>query len=285
MPRLRIRVGSSLSSLQDISSKVNTGNTHDIISDAFEGRICMYIKGFPDSNNHTTGVDFFDREDRRGITWSIQVQGRFLQPHSANDIWFGNIFEHSLHLPWGANAALQFMKYMDPTLDQNLTSHHQPWALSPLISTMPYFTHSRVPGLRGLCDFPDFPQLTSITDDLSQLTEAVSPEAAADGSNQMVRLQTSGQRQAYFRHKAARKRILFGPEDILTTDFCYGFLEIDHGLAVKLPGGITFNLSKYWDGQPVRFVCCERKKSANTGEGQEPWGKVYWCVSIERDDT
>jgi len=39
----------------------------------------------------------------------------------------------------------------------------------------------------------------------------------------------------------------------------------------------------YWDGQPVRFVCCERKRQADgDGEGDDvPWGRVLWCVAIE----
>jgi hypothetical protein len=62
-------------------------------------------------------------------------------------------------------------------------------------------------------------------------------------------------------------------------------------LALRLPGGLTFELMKYWDGQPVRFVCCERKKSGgveNEGDsspewdgGQNPWGRVFWCLVIE----
>jgi hypothetical protein len=39
----------------------------------------------------------------------------------------------------------------------------------------------------------------------------------------------------------------------------------------------------YWDGQPVRFVCCERRKHVLDDEEREgdPWGKMFWCVSIE----
>ena len=44
----------------------------------------------------------------------------------------------------------------------------------------------------------------------------------------------------------------------------------------------------YWDGQPVRFVCCERKRQADgdgLGEGDAdsdvPWGRVLWCVVIQ----
>ena len=36
--------------------------------------------------------------------------GRFLQPHSADDILFGNVFERPLKLPWVFGAALRFMK-------------------------------------------------------------------------------------------------------------------------------------------------------------------------------
>lgn len=123
---------------------------------------------------------------------------------------------------------------------------------------------------------------------------------------------------------------MFVEQDVITTDFCYGFLEFSPSLALKLPGGLSFDLMKYWDGQPVRFVCCERKhknkaeavgrsrkadaskpagdesgsenagnekekdneqKSGNTTNGSgsgsgndsdgEPWGRIFWCVSIE----
>jgi hypothetical protein len=36
--------------------------------------------------------------------------GRFLVPHSADDILFGNTFDHPLKLPWGMGAVLKFMK-------------------------------------------------------------------------------------------------------------------------------------------------------------------------------
>lgn len=65
----------------------------------------------------------------------------------------------------------------------------------------------------------------------------------------------------------------------------------------------------YWDGQPVRFVCCQRKPSVvlhheegdeddeseseslggekrgdyddDDGKAGEPWGRTFWCVAIE----
>lgn len=67
---------------------------------------------------------------------------------------------------------------------------------------------------------------------------------------------------------------------MITTDFCYGFLEFNPSLALKLPGGVSFDLMRYWDGQPVRFMCCERK-AAGGDSGSVPWGRVFWCVAIE----
>jgi len=64
------------------------------------------------------------------------------------------------------------------------------------------------------------------------------------------------------------------------TDFCYGFLEFAPSLALRLPGGLTFDLVRYWDGQPVKFVCCQRKNSS-AADGEDPWGTLFWCVSIE----
>jgi hypothetical protein len=77
-----------------------------------------------------------------------------------------------------------------------------------------------------------------------------------------------------------------GEQDILTMDFCYGFIEFNPSLALRLPGGVSFDLMKYWDGQPVRFVCCERKKQLEEenralGCSEDPWGRMFWCVQIE----
>jgi hypothetical protein len=80
-------------------------------------------------------------------------------------------------------------------------------------------------------------------------------------------------------------------QDIFTIDFCYGFIQFAPTLSLQLPGGISFDLMHYWDGQPVRFVCCERKRRGDPdayGEREEgdaesdvPWGRVLWCVAIE----
>jgi hypothetical protein len=73
MPRLRAVAGPSLEELVPIS--VNSGVPHNIVSDAFEGQMLAYIKGFTDEDGNVLESEYFHREDRKGITWSIQVQG------------------------------------------------------------------------------------------------------------------------------------------------------------------------------------------------------------------
>jgi hypothetical protein len=57
---------------------VNSGVPHNIVSDAFEGQMLAYIKGFTDEDGNVLESEYFHREDRKGITWSIQVQGTLL---------------------------------------------------------------------------------------------------------------------------------------------------------------------------------------------------------------
>jgi hypothetical protein len=58
-----------------ITDKVNTGQAHTISSEHFEGKVVINIKGFTNPSGEVLSADYFDREDRKGITWSIQVQG------------------------------------------------------------------------------------------------------------------------------------------------------------------------------------------------------------------
>jgi len=280
MPKLRVLAGPSYDEMEPITA--NSDMVHDIKSDIFEGKVIAYIKGFPDEEGNVLDSDYFSRADRKGVTWSIQVQGRFLKPVSADEVLFGNTFDRALKLPWGAGAALKFMNFIDPTLEHDLMSKEHPWALSPLISTMPHFVHTPLSQAKADSDSgyesdsektspPAFPSARSIGDDVSHLSAAVKK------GTKLPTLATSKQRRSHFRDAKARKTVVFGPNDIITTDFCYGFITFPE-LSLNIPGGISFDLTKYWDGQPVRFVCCQR---AQPGDAHE---RVFWCVAIERVD-
>jgi len=365
MPKLRVLAGPTPHDLTDITSLVNTNTSHRISTDEWEGEIVIFIKDFNADDSRTPeGAEYFGRSDRSGITWSIQTQGRFLSPRSSDDVLFGNIFERPLKLPWGTGAALKFMKYIDPTLSHDLTctASQKPWALSPLVATMPYLRHTRLPSScnhhpDSPCNSPScghseagvphppFPPPSSITDDTSSLHLAATPvlhptrsgtpsssgsssssssrssgsrwssgskkskKKKAANDDEVPRTMNSQQRRSYFSSEDHRKAVSLGPQDVITTDFCYGFLEFAPSLRLKLPGGLGFDLARYWDGQGVRFVCCERRQvpsfdhaspihepecsdgayegeehEGGTGEGEEPWGRVFWCVSIEMEE-
>ncbi|CAL1699647.1 unnamed protein product [Somion occarium] len=220
MPRLRVLAGPSLEELVPI--EVNSDKAFDIKSDAFEGQAAVYIKGFADPNGDVGDSSYFSQEGRTDVTWSIQVQGRFLQPHSANDVMFGNTFDRPLQLPWGFSAVLGFMQYIDPTLEQDLASQTKPWALSPLIATMPYFAHTRMDELHKV---PPFPPIKPIEEDISEL------RVKSESGEESVLDPATG-RKTYFRSVENRQRVIFGPETFATTISisartvsCYVYLE------------------------------------------------------------
>jgi len=333
--------GTSLESMVSITTLVNTNESHELSSDLFEGELVAFIKDFPDENGNIRESEYFSREDRQGITWSIQVRGRFLKPYSADDILFGNTFDRPLKLPWGTGAVLKFMNYVDPTLEHDLQSNTRPWALSPLVSTMPHFMHQRVqdkgsslPPTGDECLAPknktsDFPSTKSIEDSTPELYKTVRGQSPWSGSSssassvassasyksnvtsgskksgsikkavkkvtpskrkkaqrpapEEMHFENATARRSYFSNAANRQKVVLGPSDIITTDFCYGFIEFSPTLSLRLPGGVSFDLMRYWDGQPVRFVCCERKDPADVqGEDDTPWGRIFWCVAIEQ---
>uniref|UniRef100_D8QKE7 Domain of unknown function at the cortex 1 domain-containing protein n=1 Tax=Schizophyllum commune (strain H4-8 / FGSC 9210) TaxID=578458 RepID=D8QKE7_SCHCM len=314
--RLRVLAGPTAdpANMSDITQLVNSPTPFEIKSEDFEGRIVACIKDFhagvgegeggtedgEGKDDKNDGSWYFGRADRQGVTWSIQVQGRFLKPHPASNILFGNIFDRPLRLPWGSGAALKFMSFIDPTLTHDLGSQTTPWALSPLVSTMPYLDISPAG------QEPAFPHGDKVSGSPSSEPSPVSsPEAsrppskapsqalAEDAADALSwTFDNASARKAHFSTPAAREEAVLGPDTVVTCDFAYGFLSFSPSISLVLPGGLSFDLMRYWDGQPVRFVCCERasgggKRDANGvrqdvgGSEELPWGKVIWSVCIE----
>jgi len=75
-PKLRVLAGTSPSTLVPITHLVNTSQPHHVSSDLFEGEIVAHIHGLTDEHGAMKeSEEYFNREDRKGVTWSIQVQG------------------------------------------------------------------------------------------------------------------------------------------------------------------------------------------------------------------
>ncbi|KAF8319759.1 hypothetical protein DL93DRAFT_118506 [Clavulina sp. PMI_390] len=275
MPRLRVLVGESPSSLHPISANDPAG--HTLKTPRFEGSISVFLKDFENEKGmFSTGEEYFGTGERPGVTWSIQARGRFLTELNADDVLFGNVFDRPLPLPYGSGAAIKFMHLRDPTLEDDLHGE-KPWALSPLITTMPYLSIQDINTTNGESNAPGSgegsPGLLICESVKSILPPTVGTEPQA--------------RRSYFKDPAKRQAVTFTPTQHIACDFCHGWLSFSNrgesgsgtsagsGLSLNFPM-VEFDLMKYWDGRPVWFVCCERNKEQGIGPGA-----MIWCVGFE----
>ena len=98
-PHLHVSAGPSVSELKTVYVNKDRAAT-TISSDAFHGRVAVRIKHFtgdvPEGEERVSEAPYFDGGHGTGMTWSIQVQGRFLKEVTTDDLVFGNQFEHSI---------------------------------------------------------------------------------------------------------------------------------------------------------------------------------------------
>ncbi|KAH7344969.1 hypothetical protein B0J17DRAFT_23376 [Rhizoctonia solani] len=246
-PSLKVSLGPNLDELREVS--FNDGSSHAIQGRLFEGVISVHIKGdFGNTDNSKN--TYFNDESRAARTWSIGIQGRFLEEINGNDILFGNVFDRPLNLPWGFGAVLNFaqydhvseLRYVDPTLEHDLYGE-KPWALSPFLSTMPYLQRIELD--------PAAPVPTGLPAPITteQSKPALVPVLESESS--------PAARRKYFTDESHRKEINLTPRDLIQADFVHGHLQFP-SLAIALPGGVQFDLMYYYDERPVHFVCRKR---------------------------
>lgn len=65
-------------------------------------------------------------------------------------------------------------------------------------------------------------------------------------------------RKKYFLKDSHRKNFVFHPKNVYEFDFYNKYLDL-HQLKIRLPG-FTVNMTDYWSGFPIRYVC--RSKDA-----------------------
>lgn len=58
---------------------VNEGTWREVKTPLFEGRVCVYVKGYVDKEGSTVETPYFDAQGRKQVTWSMQVQGARVQ--------------------------------------------------------------------------------------------------------------------------------------------------------------------------------------------------------------
>lgn len=106
----------------------------------------------------------------------------------------------------------QSRSYIDPTMEQDLQSQSKPWALSPLISTMPHLTHMRLDELHKASPFPPIKPLADDTSELQFKGKQRSHDLSEGEQG------TAEARRAFFKSVEQRELVKFGPE------VCFGLL-------------------------------------------------------------
>lgn len=136
------------------------------------------------------------------------------------------------------------------------STYHYIWynRRSPFISTMRYLSYTSVSS--------DDEKPTLV---IKENTAAIAPAPSPDA------------RRAQFGSAENRRKVRFGPSTLIQSDFCHGYLEFakGEGLELSLPV-VKLDLLRYWDGRPVWFVCCERRKDGKPGPGDS-----IFCVGFE----
>ncbi|CDS01326.1 uncharacterized protein SPSC_05359 [Sporisorium scitamineum] len=264
-PSLKISAGPSVEALQTVAVNHDDQPT-EINTDLFQGRIAVRIKNFtgsdPSGVEHLKDTPYFNAGHGKNQSWSMQIQGRFKTPVNADDLVFGNEFDKPIkdHLPYGTSVALQFVKLIDPNLEHDLYAQ-RPHAWSPYLATMPRI-NSIQSDKQDFSDWPAFPTHPDyVQDDICSL---IPPELAEKEKDTVANFKGIDKaheyRQRFLGNRAHRKEITVDEKQIVTADFFNGFLDFnDLTLHIPFSGGLKLDLKKYWDGQPVRYICKDRK--------------------------
>ncbi|WFD44026.1 hypothetical protein MPSI1_002691 [Malassezia psittaci] len=300
-PKLRISAGPDAEHLEIIS--VNHDNQPFVIdSENFRGRLAVRIKDFvgetPSGETARKTTKYFEEPYGDGMTYSIQVQGQFPKGVTSDQLVFGNAFDRPIRnsLPYGTSLALRFAGMVDPNLKHDLYAD-KPWAFSPMLATMfrvqanrasEPFEESSAQELFKSKQWPEFPSPETgveqhfVKEDLSPLfytkqdgENSLNEDTGIDKTT-VEKLHSedvsvaSSARASWMGKKAHREKLDITESDVITVDFCNGFIDFN-SLQLVLPYmNLHFDLQKYWDGQPVRYVA----KNIETDE-------VYFVVQFE----
>ncbi|MCO5565304.1 hypothetical protein L7F22_018977 [Adiantum nelumboides] len=273
-PRLRVSAGPSVDKLSLI--RVNDeDHPLTIKTDDFVGRLTVRIQGFtgirPGANDEDEAASdvethYFEHSYAKGCTWSIQVQGKFKEEISVDNLMYGNQFDKPIRdrLPWGTSVALRAINIIDPNLQHDLYAD-QPWAFGPLVTSMTRVNVERKQEepAEDFKDWPAFPAGRSEDDyvqedtsvllcknDKGDLLEEIEENGFAD-SHTLTQLKDTASghthRARLWGNQSVRQAGKVTPNDIVSLAFDNGFIDFNT-LRVVLPytGGMGFDLQKYW---------------------------------------
>ena len=177
---------------------------------------------------------------------------------------FGNDFDHPIRdrLPPGFGTAFNYVKsWIDPGLYGDPLAD-EPFLYGPLLSSVNVL---RVGGreARDVDVGTRQEQTSSFQEDFGREAEEeeivdveIVEEGADDEDGVRIREEldvpdTSSQRMKFFLSENKRKEFQFEEGRTYKCDFFNGYLDFND-FALRLPFGLSLNVVRHWDGQPLR---------------------------------
>ncbi|KAI8325850.1 hypothetical protein GQ54DRAFT_295200 [Martensiomyces pterosporus] len=259
---LRVRAGSDMDSLQLID--VNYEHTPlKIESRYFRGYITVRVFGYnglmaDPCHPPPVQADYFADGFSRKALYSIQIVGQFLVRNlTADDIMFGNYFDHRLPLPPFSGLFEWFMKRMDRTLVLDMKSDN-PSATSPLLSTVQRLSYWKADE-HGVLSNP-VPEINN-----KILREVQPPQGAFDGSGRVAEHfpikeevnEESKKRRKHFEKTSRRTRWKVKSSHMYAFDFYSPFIDVNHQ-CVRMPNAVVEPMPFFDGDQPLRYECRTR---------------------------
>ncbi|WFD01909.1 hypothetical protein MOBT1_000589 [Malassezia obtusa] len=137
MPRLEVKVGADRFHMEPANLNDNL-RPNEINSPYFCGRVLVRILNAPGAQQGQPGQEYFTDRTRK---FCIQIEGRFRQEWSADDILFGTDFDKFVPFPRAPfNAGMRVARLIDPcTFYEEHPPSGRPYIMSPYLACMNVF--------------------------------------------------------------------------------------------------------------------------------------------------
>ncbi|WVW84290.1 hypothetical protein I302_106321 [Kwoniella bestiolae CBS 10118] len=279
-PKLRVLISSDNAYPPTTPCPVNSLKPTRIDTEGFSGDIWVFIRGYNGELKGGEGEGYFGVRGREAMSYGIVVRGKYKTPFNADNLVFGNVFEKPIrdNLPWGTSIATKFMYFVDPTVEADIYAD-KPWALSPALATMAHLSLVSNPEEKGK-EGQGKPYIDERS--LGWLEENVDGDEADDIPPYTDNDEKShiSLRRKWLTKASNRRAVQVDESTEVGMEFCNGLLDFNT-LSATLPKPFTLQipLLKYWDGQPVTYICQDKPPAGVSPVGGE--NRVRWSVAFE----
>lgn len=137
MPRLEVKVGPDRWHMEPCRLN-DSVHPHEIDTEHFTGRVLVRILDAPGAREGEPGREYFADRSRK---FCIQIEGRFKQEWSGEDVLFGSDFDKLVPFPRAPfNAGMRVAQMIDPcTFYEEHPPSQRPYIMSPYVACMNVF--------------------------------------------------------------------------------------------------------------------------------------------------